>query len=341
MTGRERVKACLSFAHPDRVPRDLWSLPYVKLFQKDDLDAVAREYPPDVGTAWLKSDWLADVSRRIGKAGVYADEWGSVWHVGEPGIIGEVKEPALADWSNLAGFRPPWHLVRERDFSYANSTCDESDLFILSETTARPFERLQFVRGTENLFVDIAYGTPELRRLLEMVHEFYLEDVESWCRSNVDGVLFMDDWGSARALLIDPAVWRELFKPLYRDYCEIIHAAGKSAFFHTDGCIEAIFDDLVELGVDAVNSQLFVMDIEQLARDYKGKMTFWGEIDRQHALPFGTPEEVREAVIRVRRALDDGSGGVIAQCEWGKNNPAANIKAVFDAWNDPLGEAAP
>ena len=41
MTGRERVKACLAFARPDRFPRDLWSLPYVKLFQKDELEAVA------------------------------------------------------------------------------------------------------------------------------------------------------------------------------------------------------------------------------------------------------------------------------------------------------------
>ena len=248
-----------------------------------------------------------------------------------------MKQPALADWSALAGFRPPWKLVRKRDFSHANSTCGESDLFMLSETTARPFERLQFLRGTENLFVDIAYGTAELRRLLEMVHEFYLEDIKGWCRTSVDGVFFMDDWGSARALLINPATWREMFKPLYKDYCEIIHAAGKLAFFHTDGNIEAILGDLVEVGVDAVNSQLFAMDIEELARTYKGKVTFWGEIDRQHVLPFGTSEEVRDAVMRVRRALEDGSGGVIAQCEWGKNNPAANVRAVFEAWDEPLG----
>ncbi len=339
MTGRERVKACLAFARPDRSPRDLWSLPYVKLFQKDELDTVAREYPVDMATAWTTPDWLADVSRRIGKAGAYADEWGSVWNVGEPGVIGEVKQPALADWSALAGFRPPWKLVRKRDFSHANSTCGESDLFMLSETTARPFERLQFLRGTENLFVDIAYGTAELRTLLEMVHEFYIEDIEGWCRTSVDGVFFMDDWGSARALLINPATWREMFKPLYKDYCETIHAAGKLAFFHTDGNIEAILGDLVEVGVDAVNSQLFAMDIEELARTHKGKVTFWGEIDRQHVLPFGTSEEVRDAVMRVRRALDDGSGGVIAQCEWGKNNPAANVRAVFDAWDEPLGGA--
>ena len=53
--------------------------------------------------------------------------------------------------------------------------------------------------------------------------------------------------------------------------------------------------------MDAINSQLFTMDIEELARLYKGKVTFWEEMDRQQVLPFGTPEEVSAAVHRVRR----------------------------------------
>ena len=65
-------------------------------------------------------------------------------------------------------------------------------------------------------------------------------------------------------------------------------------------------------------------------------MTFWGEIDRQHILPYGTPDEVRGAVLRVRHILDDGHGGVIAQCEWGKDNTRRNIEAVFRAWLEPL-----
>ncbi|MDP2991043.1 MAG: methyltransferase, partial [Kiritimatiellota bacterium] len=68
--------------------------------------------------------------------------------------------------------------------------------------------------------------------------------------------------------------------------------------------------------------------------EHKGKITFWGEIDRQHLLPFDTPAHVKEAVRRVRRALDDGHGGVIAECEWGIKDPAANIAAVFEAWNE-------
>ena len=53
-------------------------------------------------------------------------------------------------------------------------------------------------------------------------------------------------------------------------------------------------------------------------------------------LPFGTTDDVRAAVKRVRTALDDGNGGVIAQCEWGNDVSAQNVAAVFEAWSEPL-----
>jgi hypothetical protein len=148
----------------------------------------------------------------------------------------------------------------------------------------------------------------------------------------VDAVALMDDWGSNTALLISPNMWRAIFKPLYKAYCDIIHAAGKFVFFHSDGNIEAIYGDLIEVGVDALNSQLFCMNIEELGRKHRGRVTFWGEIDRQQILPYGTTQDVHNAVQRVRTALDDGRGGVIAQCEWGKDNSRENVQAVFDAW---------
>ena len=333
VTGRERVRACLEFSRPDRPPRDLWALPYVSLFQDDDLSALEREYPMDIARSQIGPGSSVAAMQELSEPGHYRDEWGSVWQVGEAGVLGEVKEPALPDWDALDGFEPPWSLVRDRDLGNVAAQLAGRDRFVLSDITARPFERLQFLRGTEALFMDIAYGSEELQRLLAMVHQFYLEDIAAWCKTDVDGVFLMDDWGTNLGLLISPDTWRELFRPLYRDYCELIHQAGKYAFFHTDGHTEAIYGDLIEVGFDAINSQLFVMDIEALASKYRGKVTFWGEIDRQRVLPFGTEEEVSEAVQRVRRALDDGSGGVIAQCEWGKHNPTANVRRVYAEWS--------
>ena len=255
--------------------------------------------------------------------------------MGQPGIVGEVKEPALRDWAALASYDLPWEIIREADTSRVNQSCEEADTFVLAGTGVRPFERMQFLRGSENLFMDLAYGVRDVVRLRDMLHDFYLEEMTLWARTDVDGISFMDDWGSQSALLVSPELWRSFFKPLYAEYCRIAHAAGKFIFFHSDGHIQSIYPDLIEIGVDAVNSQLFCMNIEELAARYKGRITFWGEIDRQKVLPFGTTEEVRADVRRVRRALDDGRGGVIAQCEWGINNPRENIEAMFDEWCRP------
>ncbi|HDL17484.1 MAG TPA: methyltransferase, partial [Bacteroidetes bacterium] len=59
-------------------------------------------------------------------------------------------------------------------------------------------------------------------------------------------------------------------------------ANGKFAFMHSDGHISEIYTELVEVGVDAINSQLFCMDMVELAKSVKSKITFWGEVDRQH-----------------------------------------------------------
>jgi hypothetical protein len=142
----------------------------------------------------------------------------------------------------------------------------------------------------------------------------------------------MDDWGAENALLISPAMWVEYFKPLYRDYVEMAHAHDKFALMHSDGHILSIYPHLVEIGVDALNSQLFCMPIEELGARFKGQITFWGELDRQHILPFGTPEDVHAAVQRVRAALWDDRGGVIGQAEINKGYPLENIRAFFEAW---------
>ena len=332
MTERDRVIAALNFSKPDRVPRDLWVLSYIEIFHKEKLDKLLEKYPGDIEKA-TENALAADAKlERLSKIGPYTDDWGSVWYVGEPGVIGEVKEPALPDWSKLDKYQPPWDLIKNRDIDFINRTCDKSDKFMISDISARPFERIQFVRGSENVYLDLAYDSKEFRKLLEMIHEFFLKDVTNWAESNVDAVFLMDDWGGNDSLLISPAMWRTMFKPLYKEYCDIIHKAGKYVFYHVDGFIEPIFGDLIEVGMDAINSQLFCMNIESLAEKYKGKVTFWGEIDRQRILSFGTTDEVHQAVQRVRNALDDDSGGVIAQCEWGTNDPQENIEAVLEAW---------
>jgi len=336
MTSRDLVIRTLQHRQVERVPRDLWTLPGTAMFRRDEVDRMLQTFPSDFTPPKFA---YAPGDREKGTPNVegeYTDAWGCVWHVARSGVIGEVKQYPLADWSALARYKPPYEILEKSDLGSVNLSCAETSRFVLAGSKVRPFERMQFLRGSEATYIDLAYGSKEIFALVDMLHDFHLRDLRMWARTDVDGVSFMDDWGSQHSLLISPHLWRDIFKPLYRDYCALLHESGKYAFFHSDGNISAIIGDLIEVGIDALNSQLFCMNIEELGEKHCGRVTFWGEIDRQRILPFGTVDEVRSAVRRVRRALDRGSGGVIAQCEWGIDDPFENIAAVFDEWVRPL-----
>jgi uroporphyrinogen decarboxylase len=263
---------------------------------------------------------------------VYVDEWGCAFENCQKGVIGQVKQPLLQNWQDLDKLRfPEQGLTVDKD--QVNEFCRSSGLFVQGGCCPRPFERLQFLRRSDNLYMDLAEQPPELFECLDKLHEYFIKEMELWADTEVDSLGFMDDWGSQRSLLISPDLWRKIFKPLYKDYIEIAHRHGKYAFMHSDGYIADIIPDLVELGLDAINSQLFCMDIESLGRQFKGKVTFWGEIDRQYLLAKGTKEEVINAVKRVKDALYQ-EGGIIAQCEFGPGGNPENVRTVFQTWDE-------
>lgn len=330
LTSRERVIRTLRFEGVDRPARDVWVLPAAYFGREEELQAILDQYPGDFGDSGY---YDPQDESRLYMPGEWTDNWGSGWVNIQAGMIGEVKHPAIDDWAKLARWKPPYDLLG-KGFEEVNRTCAESDQFI-HIGTPRPFERLQFVRGPDSAYMDLAWGVREVFVLLDMIHDYYMKHLKYVVRTAVDAVSFMDDWGSQHALLISPDMWVEYFKPLYKDYCDLAHAHGKFAFMHSDGFIMDIYEHLIEIGVDAINSQLFIMPIEEIGQRFKGRITFWGELDRQHILPFGTPEDVGEAVNRVRRALWDDRGGVIGQAEFNKGYPLENIRAFFEAWWGP------
>ena len=117
---------------------------------------------------------------------------------------------------------------------------------------------------------------------------------------------------------------------MYRDYINIAQKYGKKVFMHSDGYIADIIPELIDLGLDALNSQLFCMGVESL-KQFKGKITFWGEIDRQSLLPHGSLRDIRNAVRLVKDTLYD-NGGCIAQCEFGPGGRFENVREVYAEW---------
>lgn len=330
-TSRELVYQTLEFNHPERAPRDLWVLPIAAINYPDQLQEISRTFPSDLGGVAGYEKEIPKTQGDPHQIGEYTDDWGCTFVNIQAGVIGEVKDPLVQDW---AADRRKIHIPREWlsiTPEAINRDCAASDKFILGGPCPRPFEQLQFIRGTADFYMDLIDPPRALREFLQAMHHFYTELLLVWSKTDIDALRFMDDWGAQQNLLIAPALWREYFKPMYRDYVQIAHGAGKKIFMHSDGHILSIYPDLVEIGIDAVNSQLFCMGIENL-KPFAGKITFWGEIDRQHLLPFGTTADIDQAVKQVYSQLWS-NGGCFAQCEFGAGAKPENVRQVYQTWD--------
>jgi len=332
MTSRELVIKTLEFDKPSRIPRQLWLLPWATSYYPEKVSQIRDDFPDDIIHSPCFRKEVPAVSGDPYAQGTYIDEWGCAFENRQAGLIGEVKNPLVLTWEDMEKIHVPVENLTV-DVDKINEFCQNHDEFVLGGCYPRIFERLQFIRGTENLMTDLAWQPEPLSVLINTVHQHYLEEFEVWAKTDVDGLTFMDDWGTQRSLLISPEMWRNIFKPLYRDYIELAHQHGKKVFMHSDGYIHDIYPDLIELGLDALNSQIFCMDIPDLGRNFKGKITFWGEIDRQYILPNGSQDEIIKAVQVVYEHLYQG-GGVIAQCEFGTGAHPDNVYQVFKAWTE-------
>lgn len=337
-TSREIVKKTLTFGYPERVPRHTWILPWASEKYPDKIKELSRLYPDDIISAPSVYNSSSRLKGDPYEIGTYVDEWGCVFENLHKGVIGEVKEPLIENIGDLSALKPPFEILpaneeqKQSAKAKVNEFCASTDKFVITPCFPRPWERMQFIRGTVNSMMDIMTPEAGAKRLLENIHEYYMRELEFWVSTDVDAIFFMDDWGSQTSLLIPPAVWVDNFKPLYKDYCDIAHKHGKFTFMHSDGCITAIYPHLIEIGVDAVNSQLFCMDLDELAKIAKGKITFWGEIDRQHVMPSSNRQDAKDAVLKVAEKLYDPSGGIIAQFELGPGCNIENAFAVYQQW---------
>jgi hypothetical protein len=330
MTSRTLVRRTLEFDAPARVPRQAWILPWAETRYPDWVARLGEEFPDDLMAApQIYRTPLGVVGSRY-EAGLYIDEWGCRFDNIHGGVIGIVHEPVIGDWSQLEGFRAP-EAVLSVDTDAVNAFCLGSDHFTLAGTLVRPFERLCFIRTMEQAMMDLVEQSADLVELLRRIHEHYLREVEVWAQTGVDAITIMDDWGMQTGMLVSPKAFRRFFRPMYADYVAIARRYGKFVFMHSDGNILEIMDDLIDIGINAINSQVACMGVAELGRRFKGRITFWGEIDRQDLLAFGTTAQVDEAVREVREHLY-ADGGVIAQCEFGPGAIPENVLQVFRSW---------
>lgn len=193
MTSRELTKRTLEFDSPARVPRNLWVAPWAELNYPNEVQWLQTDFPGDTGGAPapypLVSQVVADAYDAHGAAyriGSFTDEWNCTFEVRQNGTWGEVKNPVVKDWNDADKVRIPEEYLRI-DTEKINACCRASDKFMIGPSMmadqARPFERYQFIRGSENTYVDLMEQRPEFHDLLGRIHQFYVKAIEQWAKT--------------------------------------------------------------------------------------------------------------------------------------------------------------
>ncbi|MHB9023531.1 MAG: uroporphyrinogen decarboxylase family protein [Armatimonadota bacterium] len=337
MNSRERVLRAIRFETPDRVPIGYSVSPGAFLKYGQPLLDLIRSYPHDffdVNEVKLPQRDAAHYQPDGSYYKEVTDEWGCTWVYYLEGIAGEVKRSPLADWAALKTYRCPPLPDSPEERTKAKAAMDRMKERYIGWGSADTFyERMQWLRGVEDLAMDIAEDADEVYQLADLLLECnILPRIELALEAGADVIGFGDDWGAQSQLLINPETWRRIFKPRYQRAFELVHQGGALTWMHSDGMILDIIPDFIEIGLDVINPQLVVMDLADVRQAADHKIAIYTDIDRQYRLPFGTPAEVREHIGDIFTQLAYPDGGLLYGAGIYADMPMENIKAMLDAF---------
>jgi uroporphyrinogen decarboxylase len=253
--------------------------------------------------------------------GSYTDEWGIGWKQVEyqtPYGVGrytEICQHPLADERDLLNYRPPDPHRPELYQEAARLIEDYKDEYwIVGVTVTTIFECAWALRGYERLLMDFAQDPELAERILEIPYRFHLAAAKKLVELGVDMIWIGDDVGTQQSLLISPRHWRKFLKPRLANFIAELKSLNPDVkvAYHSDGMIYPIIPELIEIGLDVLNPvQPACMDPARLKEDFGRQLCFWGSIDEQYTLPFGSPESVREEVIRRLRTIGKDGGLIL------------------------------
>ncbi len=343
MTKKERVRKAITHQQTDKVP---WE---IGLTAHALAQLAAHMGDPRLADSAFFDEWVGNHLRGVGPRsagqfhgleeevapGYWRDGWGIVWDT--RGIYGEGEwgRPVNCVLSkpSLAGFRFPDPPGLEAYAHYPQWIAENQEYFLIGHE-GHLFEVAWALRGMENFLADMIEHPEFVEELLAGITEYYLDVIDHTLQYDIDCFTFGEDWGSqSRGLIMGPRLWRKFLKPCLARLFARIKAAGKFVHIHSDGDVTAIFDDLIEIGLDVYNPfQPEIMDVYALKQRYGDRLSFHGGIGIQRLLPFGTPQQVKAEVRRLIREVGAGGGYILAPSHAVlADTPMANLVALIEA----------
>jgi Uroporphyrinogen-III decarboxylase len=336
MKHRERVLTALNHEEPDRCPMQISFTPEFAVRLATDLQLKGqRLHNPHGGGNTYELERVLDEDMLLTSVGwvngyyrdgyqdvdSYQDEWGVIWKTVEyktPYGKGKYTEPAghpLTEDGALEGYHPP-DPYRPELYHEAERVLKEfkDEYWIVGVTPTTIFESAWALRGYEQLMIDMATQPDIANRVLDIPYSYHKTVTQRLVRLGVDMIWLGDDVGGQNSMLMSPRMWRQYFKPRMADLIASLRAINPhiKIAYHTDGVVYPIIPDLIEIGLDVLNPiQPMAMDPVRLKNEYGKNLCFWGSLDIQQTLPFGTPERVKAEVITRLKTIGRGGGLLI------------------------------
>lgn len=332
MTPREIALDQLHHKETDLIPFTLW-------FDEGTDRQLDEHYGTADWRAWMPNYITVvsniDQDRRVPLDEThYRDAFGSVWDAS--GRPMHLARPGLQQRS-FEGYEFPSAdcFVDAELERQALETCRRhADSLLLGHFGWGVFERTWTIRGLQEALVDLVEAPEFYEELLDRITQLHLRFVEALVRLPIDGILFSDDWGGQQGVLMGPARWRRLVKPRVARLYQAAHDAGKLALSHCCGNVVDIMDDIVEIGLDGLESvQPEAMSPYELKRRWGRHLAFWGGLGSQSTIPFGTRSTIFEEVRRLCTEMTPGGGFILAPAKpIQPGTPPENAAAVLEAF---------
>lgn len=332
MKPRERILAALNHEEPDRCPMQISFTPEFAERLRADLQMKGQRVhnPHGGGNTYeleraLGEDMLLTsvgwANSYYQQVGPYVDEWGVGWdaHPYETpfgvGHYTEIVAHPLANDDAILTYTPPDPNRPELYTEAARVVRDFKDEYwIVGVTVTTIFEAAWALRGLQQMLMDFVTNPDLADAILEIPYRYHLTAAKKLVELGVDMIWIGDDVGAQTGMLISPRHWRRFLKPRMATFIAGLKALNPAikVAYHSDGNILPIIPELIEVGVDILNPiQPACMDPAEIKRQFGDRLCFWGSIDEQHTLPYGTPEDVRQEVLLRLRTIGKGGGLII------------------------------
>jgi len=304
MTKRETIIEALEFRPPPYVPWawDMTQQCAARLRRhlgRDDLGPFVGSHVLALGAGIGRFDRVDENHFR--------DVYGTVWDRTVDKDIGTPVDWPIRRPEDLDGYAWP---DASDDSWYADipaRLAAHADLFSIYHIGFSLYERAWTLSGMTELLMNMVDRPEFVERLMDRIVEHNLVQVRRALQFDVDAVYFGDDYGMQRGLIMGIDHWRHFIKPGLARMFAPVREAGRYVFMHSCGCVNELFDELVEIGLNCFNPfQPEVMDVFDIKRRYHGRLAFHGGMSVQKTLPFGSPRDVRQAAAALVELGRDG-----------------------------------